>query len=171
MNSTLFLIVFSYAFIAALLALIIIHSKLSFLLKLPLVIMTGLFMLVSYQGWKDAQGWPSSSEIPDKFILHASVIEEPDNTEGSDGYIFIWMTNLEEQRPAAEPRAYVLNYNQDVHSALEDALRNMRKGTVQIGSKRIINSGDLPPRDFSRLGEERITLEFFDLPDPALPEK
>lgn len=171
MNSTLLLIVLTYAFITALLVLIIIHSKLSLLLKLPLVILTGLFMVASYQGWKDAQGWPSGSEIPNKFLLHASVIEEPDSTEGTDGQIFIWMTDLEAQQPAAEPRAYVLNYDQDVHSALEDALRNMRKGNIQIGSKRVTNSSNLPPRDFSRLGEQRITLEFSDLPDPALPEK
>lgn len=171
MNSTLLLIVLAYAFIAALLVLIIIHSKLPFLLKLPLVLLTGLFMVVSYRGWNDAQGWPSSSEIPDKFLLHASVIEEPDSAQKTDGHIFIWATDLEAQKPAAEPRAYVINYDQDVHSALEDALRNMRKGNIQIGSKKITRSGDLPPRDFSRLGEQRIVLEFSDLPDPALPEK
>lgn len=171
MNSTLLLIVLGYAFITALLALIIIHSKLSFLIKLPLVIITGLFMLVSYQGWKEAQGWPSSSELPDKFLLHASVIEEPDSTEGTDGYIYIWTTDLKTQQPAAEPRAYVLDYDQDVHSALEDALRNMRKGDIQIGSKKDTDSSDVSARDFSRLGEQRVVLEFSDLPDPALPEK
>jgi len=171
MTTTLWLIIFSYVFIAGLLILILINSSISYLLKLPMIILMAVFIFISYHSWKEAQGWPTASDIPDKFLLHASVIDEPDSQKREDGSIFIWATDLKSQRPADEPRAYILAYDQEVHSALEDALLNMRKGNIQIGSRKIADVDNAPAKDFSRLGEKRITLEFSNLPDPALPEK
>ncbi|MES9853342.1 MAG: hypothetical protein ABW170_16110 [Candidatus Thiodiazotropha sp. L084R] len=58
-----------------------------------------------------------------------------------------------------------------MHNNLQDALRNLRNGVVQLG--RVSSSGGLAglPRDYTRMGERREKIEIYSLPDPALPEK
>ncbi|MEJ2592926.1 MAG: hypothetical protein P8178_16315, partial [Candidatus Thiodiazotropha sp.] len=58
-----------------------------------------------------------------------------------------------------------------VHSALEDAMQNLRNGTVQLGRARELTDEPEQARDLTRFGERRLQLEFSALPDPALPEK
>ena len=71
MNEILMLLVVAYIFLLALLVLVLLYARLPWWLKLLLVIAAmGLYWL-SYQGWKQVQGWPSAVELPDKFLLHA----------------------------------------------------------------------------------------------------
>lgn len=172
MTEMLTLLVLAYIFLLAMLVLVVTHGRLHWLLKLGLVALAGGFYLVSYQGWKQVQGWPSRVSLPDKFLLHASVIEEPDQEAGTSGQIFVWASNLEGNKPAGEPRAYELPYDREVHSALEDALRNQRNGNVQIGTKEGNKAArDGAPANVRQLGAVHDKLKFSNLPDPALPEK
>ena len=171
MTETLALIILAYVFLLAMLALVLIYGRIHWLFKALLLALTAAFYQVSYQGWKQAQGWPTQAHLPDKFLLHASVIEEPDEEKGTPGRIFIWGSDLKGSFPASEPRAYELPYDREIHSGLEDALRNQRNGNVQIGGvSKGTEQGD-QPRDMTGLGEEQQKLEFTNLPDPALPEK
>ncbi|MBU0654082.1 MAG: hypothetical protein KJ914_03005 [Gammaproteobacteria bacterium] len=172
MTEMLTLLVLAYIFLLAMLVLVITHGRLHWLFKLGLVALAGGFYLISYQGWKQVQGWPSRVELPDKFLLHASVIEEPDQEKGTQGRIFVWASNLQGSKPADEPRAYEIAYEREVHSALEDALRNQRNGNVQIGTKGGNKAArDGAPVSVRQLGEVQDKLKFSNLPDPALPEK
>lgn len=165
------LLVIAYVLMTALLMLVLMYGRLHFLFKLLLVVMAlGLYHF-SYQGWKQVQGWPSQSRLPDYFILHASVIQEPDQESGSKGHIFVWASELEDSFPADEPRAYLLPYDQEVHSSLEDALRNMRNGVVELGARKAKKAGTKNADFRFGVGEENFILEFTPLPDPALPEK
>jgi hypothetical protein len=173
MTEMLTLLVLAYIFLLAMLVLVITHGRLHWLFKLVLVVLAGGFYLISYQGWKQAQGWPTQVALPDKFLLHASVIEEPDQDKGTQGRIFVWASNLQGSKPAGEPRAYEIPYDREVHSALEDALRNQRNGNVQIGTKqgnKHAAEGSAPVT-VRQLGEVHDKLKFSNLPDPALPEK
>lgn len=172
MNEMLMLLVVAYIVLLALLVLVLLYGRLPWLVKLGLVIITSGLYWVSYQAWTQVQGWPSSVALPDKFLLHASVIDEPDQEQGTAGRIFIWASNLQGNKPADEPRAYLLPYERELHSSLQDALRNQRNGNVQIGvkegDKKLENAA---PVNIRQLGEVHEKLKFTELPDPALPEK
>lgn len=172
MNEMLMLLAVAYIFLAALLVLVLLYGRIAWLLKLLLVLITTGLYWVSYQGWKEVQGWPSQVELPAKFLLHASVIEEPNQEAGTTGRIFIWASNLKGNKPAGEPRAYIVPYDREVHSSLQDALRNQRNGNVQIGVKeRNKNVQNEAPTHVRQLGQIHEKLKFIELPDPALPEK
>jgi hypothetical protein len=165
------LLVLAYVALTALIALSLIRADFHWSLKLLLVMAACILYFVSYQGWREVQGWPVSSNLPTKFQLHAAVIEEPDKASGSPGKLFVWVTNLEGGKPATSPRAYHLSYQKELHNNLQEALRNLRNGVVQLG--RVSDSDGVTglPRDYKRMGEQRESIEIYSLPDPALPEK
>ncbi len=171
MTESILLLVLAYVALTALLAAALIRARLHWGLKLLLVVAASGLYFISYQGWREVQGWPVSGGLPQRFLLHASVIEEPDKSSGSPGEIFIWASDLVDGRPSGRPRAYRVDYDKTLHSDLQDALRNMRNGVVQLGR---ISSDDGTvglPRDYTRMGERRERIEIYSLPDPALPEK
>ena len=101
----------------------------------------------------------------------ASSITEPDEEEGTAGRIHIWATSFVDNAPADEPRAYELPYDLDLHAALEAALKEQRRGNIQLGKKIEAETTDDIAKDLSKYGEVREQIEFFDLPDPEVPEK
>jgi hypothetical protein len=170
MNETLLGLVAAYVLFTALLLLALIHSRLHWFFKAALLVLALGFYWISYAGWRESRGWPSPTALPQKFLLHYAVIEEPDRDRGDDGAIFIWLSDLEHDRLADQPRAYRIGYRRETHANLEDAIRKMRYGKLQLGSV----DGMMPAAD----GPEEETgsdlypnLRFIDLPDPALPEK
>ena len=172
MTEMLALLVVAYVFLLAMVVLVLTHGRLHWLVKLGLVVIATGFYWVSYQGWQQVQGWPAQTALPDKFLLHASVIEEPNQEQGTRGRIFIWASNLKGSKPEGEPRAYQLEYGREVHSALQDALRNQRNGNVQIGTNernRTTNAG--AQTNAKQVSDLKDDLKFNNLPDPALPEK
>lgn len=172
MKEILLMLVIAYVFLAALLLLVLFYSRLSFWLKCLLTLVACGFYGLSYHTWQQAQGWPSHTQLPKRFLLHAAVIEEPNPKTIPKGRLFIWASDLKGNRPADTPRAYSLPYSKEVHSTLEDALRNLRNGNMQMGELKAENLIDQQnPLDRSRLGETRNKILFSDIPDPALPEK
>lgn len=171
MNSVIVLLIAAYVFLLALVVLVLTHGRLHWLFKLLLVIVAAGFYLLSYQGWKQSQGWPSTNDLPAKFLLHASVIEEPDVEAGMEGRIFVWLSGLQDNFPAGEPRAYELPYDKQIHASLEQALRNQRQGNLQIGVTENQRNNPNSPLELQLSGEDIPMLKFNNLPDPALPEK
>jgi hypothetical protein len=170
-TESILLLVLAYVALTALLAASLIRARLHWGLKLLLVLAAGALYFVSYQGWREVQGWPVSSNPPNRFLLHAAVIDEPDKSSGAPGEIFIWVSDLAEGKPSGRPRAYRIDYEKNLHNDLQDALRNMRNGVVQLGR---ISQEKGPvgiPKDYTRIGERRERIEIYSLPDPALPEK
>lgn len=171
MTETQTILIIAYVLLTALLVLVLLYGRLHYVLKLLLVVVTTGLYLYSYNGWKEVQGWPSQTSVPDNFLLHASVIDEPDQEKGTKGKIFIWGSTLQGSFSATEPRAYEIPYDQEIHSSLEDALRDMRNGNVQLGAKKI-SGGEINKSQYrDGVGDENYLLEFKALPDPALPEK
>ncbi|MBK8453273.1 MAG: hypothetical protein WAQ53_10405 [Thiofilum sp.] len=172
MTEALLLQVFAYVLLLALVSLALIYAPFKTWLKLGLVLLTTGCYLLAYQAWQQTQGWPSHTTLPDKFLLHASVIDEPDVEAGTKGKIFIWASTLKGSFPVSEPRAYLIPYGKQAHSALEDALKNMREGNLQMGGlSKGSQKGNKPPQNLDGIGEEQLELKFEKLPDPSLPEK
>ena len=171
MNEVLVVLGIAYIFLAARLLLALVYCSMSWVTKLVLILVSVGFYWVSYLGWQNAQGWPSQADLPKRFLFYAVVVEEPDKTEGIEGRLFVWASDLANDRPSDTPRAYVLPYDKELHVKLDAAQRQMRNGNLQIGEV----GGELfdpqATRDNTRIADKKIDLEFTDLPDPQLPEK
>ncbi|MCQ8896638.1 hypothetical protein NQT62_09360 [Limnobacter humi] len=171
MNEAILWMCVAYVFLAGLLLLTLIQTSLNWGLKLVLVLVAAMFYWVSYTTWHNAQGWPSSAELPRKFLFHFAIVEEPSEKLGTKGQVFVWGTDLSANRPSNEPRAYVLPYGKDLHQKIDAGLRKIRNGNLQIG---VIGGEEYDPaatRDNTRVADKQSSLEFKDLPDPQLPEK
>lgn len=171
MNEVLLVLTIAYVFLAFVCLLAVVYGRLPTWARTSLVVVAAGFYWVSYQGWNEAQGWPSSTVFPKRFLLHSAVIEEPDQDLGLKGRIFVWASSLQGNEPSDVPRAYELAYDQRLHSELANALRKMRNGNLQIGEVGGELNDPQATQDETRIADKKIELEFTDLPDPQLPEK
>ncbi|MCU7884850.1 MAG: hypothetical protein KZQ82_11705, partial [Candidatus Thiodiazotropha sp. (ex Lucinoma annulata)] len=72
MSESVLLLLLAYVVLAALVAAALIASQFPFLVKLIILLVTTALYFVSYQGWQSAQGWPAKTDLPERFLLHAS---------------------------------------------------------------------------------------------------
>lgn len=171
MNEMLLILVIAYVFLTALLLLTLIYSRLQWLLKAGLITVAIVFYWFSYQGWKETQGWPSQTELPERFLLHAAVVTEPDEDLGLAGEINLWLSDLGDNQLAEQPRAYRLPYDRGLHSRVQEAQREMNNGNLQLGISRPSANREKEGSKKKRSGQLYPDLQFERLPDPSLPEK
>ena len=171
MTALLLYLTLAYVFLAALLVLMLCYSRIHAMLKIALTIVVFGFYWMSYQGWQTSQGWPAHAELPGQFLLHYGMIEEPNSDDNTPGAIYIWATDLDNQTLGDLPRAYQLPYTRESHAGVEEALRQINNGKLQLGRNLRKPDPMVPEAVNDGLGDTRIELEFSKLPDPALPEK
>lgn len=173
MNQVLFSLIIAYVALISILTFSLIYSRWHWLLKLGLICVVPVFCFMSYESWKQAQGWPTDTDVPERFLVNGAIVEEPDPEKGNEGNIFLWLIDLDNHELAAEPRAYRLDYTQKLHTEVQTALRKIRDGQLQIGEfKKPATDFSAVKKKSSRLGLVKDKqLKFFNLPDPALPEK
>jgi len=169
MNESILLLVAANVIVLALLLLILIYSRIHWLVKLLLIVIVSASYWVAYQGWDRAQGWPSNNPIPEKFLLHGAIIEEPNKEKGVNGTIYLWVNDLTEHKPSENPRAYLLPYNKRLHKASQEALRQMRNGQLQLGT--VLPKHAAKQISDGNAGEVPTLIEFSNLPKQTLPEK
>lgn len=153
--------------LAALCVLALLWSQWPAWLKALLVLGVTAYYAVAYDTVLSIWGLPSQDGLPERFVLLASVIEEP--TARSAGALYLWVNAIEGDRPAALPRAYQVPYTKDLHARLNEATRRAREGVTQIGTtepKR--GKGGLA---WLRPGSDAQALKIGDMPSPQLPEK
>ncbi|MCE2679037.1 MAG: hypothetical protein LW629_01045 [Burkholderiales bacterium] len=120
--------------------------------------------------FEDMRGWPSAQHPPKKFVLLATVIEEPNKERNTKGAIYIWVNPLEDNKPSQNPRAFQLAYQKELHALLNDSMTKNRQGLSQIGSTE-------PPSSSGMLGwlknaaDPNAKIRISDAPSPQLPEK
>ena len=171
MNQAVLGLTLTYVALAALVLGIFLLTRLPVWIKFTFILTISGFYYLTYFSLQGLLGWPTQQELPDTFQLMASSITEPDEDEGIPGRIHIWATSFVDNKPAAEPRAYELPYDLELHSALEAALKEQRRGNIQLGKKKEGKTTDDLARDLSKYGQKREEIEFSDLPDPEVPEK
>ena len=124
--------------------------------------------------------------MPDSFRLLWAKIDEPDKATKSQGQIYLWVQQLDPTGQVnGEPRAYKLPYRIDLAENVEDALEKMEGGNKLNGKR---TRGLLKPEpemelqqeslaldegdsDIEGLNDDRILLEFTELPRTPLPPK
>lgn len=171
MNQAVLGLTLTYVALAALVLGIFLLTRLPVWIKFISILLISSFYFLTYYSLQGLLGWPTQQKLPDTFQLLASSITEPNEDEGTAGRIHIWATAFVDNRPADEPRAYDLPYDLELHSALEAALKEQRRGNIQLGRKKEGETTDDIARDLTKYGQKREQFEFFDLPDPEVPEK
>ena len=172
MNHSLLLLIVAYALLAFLLLFLCVWTRWHVAVKIGLVALVTVAYFVAYEGWQESQGWPAQVQLPQRFVLLAVVTEEPSSELGHKGNIYLWVNALKNNKPAAQPRAYRLPYDKDLHSLFNDAMKKNRQGNSQMGTLE-------PPsgprgKGFSWLMPgpgDKPKIKISDLPRPQLPEK
>lgn len=160
-------VVLSFAALVLLCTLALLWSGWPAWLKALLVIgVTGFYFYADDQVHGLA-GWPSRDALPERFVLLAAVIEEP-NTK-TKGALYVWVNELKDGKPSAQPRAYQLPYAKDLHALLNEGMKKVRQGISQMGTA----EPKAGPKGFSwlRPGSDEQNVKIRDLPVPQLPEK
>ncbi len=136
-------------------------------LKGLLVAGVAVFYFFANDAVHNMWGWPSTEPLPERFVLLAAVIEEPNNK--TSGALYVWVNAIEDGKPVPQPRAYKLPYAKDLHTLLNEGIKKSRQGVSQMGTAE-------PKRgrkglSWLRPGSDEQEVKIRDLPAPQLPEK
>ncbi len=110
---------------------LIIKTDLRLSLKfLSVFVVTG-FYIIQYESLQQITGWPSTDALPEKFVLLATEVHEPNQKEGEKGVMYWWVRDsVNEVKP---PRVYQLPYQPEVYKKTEQVIEEQKRGSQYIG--------------------------------------
>ena len=149
-------LVTAYVLIGALLLSINLYSNWSWKIKAVTIIITTMFFIITYFSYPNLLGWPTSENPPERFRLIASHVQQPNKVTGESGAIFLWLTQIDDLASSTPPRAYRMEYSNELHELVINANSILNKGIPQLG-------------EFE--DQKTTDIEFYDLPDPLFPDK
>lgn len=133
---------------------LLIFAKGWWFLKICFITLCLYFSVAMWVSLSQLSGWPSNSEMPEKFLINGIAVQEPSRTNPNDkGNIYIWATELDDEYKAkktevsswllpfvskkrpSEPRAYRLPYTQDLKQQLAQASKMMKAGKPVVGER------------------------------------
>ena len=161
----------AYILIALLLLSINLYSNWSWKIKATTIIITSFFYLVTYYSFPHLLGWPTSESPPERFRLVATHVQQPNKVTGEEGYVYLWLTRIDDLSTLIPPRAYKLNYSNELHEIVINANSKLKKGIAQLGEFKDKDSIIDEIKEAPRSGQDSIKIEFYDLPDPLFPDK
>jgi hypothetical protein len=129
----------AFILLAAVLCWQLIGAKGKWWLKLLAIVVVPGFGLAVWASIGSYKGWPTSDEPPEKALILASSVREPDPRTGDPGAIFVWLMPLKESSsgginpfdyatPGGEPRSYQFPYSRPAHQMLASADQSIREG-------------------------------------------
>lgn len=160
---------FLYVAIAALLLILCLATRWPRRVKIGMVAVVTASYFFAQAVFHGMLGWPAEQRLPEKFVLLATMIDEPNKQRGTQGSIYIWVNAFENNKPVEQPRAYMLPYEKTLHADLGEAMKKSSQGIQQIGST------DLPigraQAYWQKAGNVGTKIKISDAPAPQLPEK
>lgn len=134
---------------------LLIFAKGWWVLKIFFITLCLYFSIAMWVSLSQLSGWPSNSELPDKFLINGIAVQEPSRTDPTDkGNIYIWATELDQDNRAkkteisswllpfvskkrpSEPRAYRLPYTEEMKKQLAEASKMMKAGKPVVGERK-----------------------------------
>jgi len=112
---------------------LLIHSQLTVFMKFLAVFIVAGFYILQYESLQQYSGWPSTDDLPEKFVLIATDIREPNQKTGEKGMMYWWLRDSASLDQA--PRVYQLPYEPEVHKKTEQVLQQQEMGTQYVGRK------------------------------------
>ncbi len=165
-------LVAAYVLIALLLLSINLYSDWSWKVKAGSIVVTAFFYVVTYISFPPLLGWPSGGQPPERFRLVGADVVQPDKMTGAKGMIYLWLKDLDDLAARTQPRAYKLPYSSELHETVIRAKSKLDKGMQQLGEFKLPSDANIREVDtFRQTGQKSAKIEFFDLPDPLIPDK
>jgi len=162
----------AYVFIGLLLLNLNLYSNWNWRIKAAMICLVSFFYILTYLSFPPIMGWPTKDELPPEFRLISGYILEPDKRTGTDGQIFLWVTDLSKNPRATKPRSFSLPYSEKLSKKVAEASKKIEKGKAQIGEVQEIADGSYRnPQGLARIKPKSIAINFFDLPNPSVPSK
>lgn len=170
MNQAVLGLSIAYVALGVLLLGLTINTRWPVWVKVVTILLVSSLYFVTYLSLTGMQGWPTTEDPPERFLLLASSIQEPDKTTGEKGVIYFWATSLAGNKPASEPRAYQLEFSSELQDRFVEADKRMLDGVMQVGKSEWITGAETP-NNIGRFAEKKELIRLYDLPDPEMPEK
>ncbi len=162
----------AYVLIAILLLSINLYSKLSWQVKAGAIVMTTIFYVITYISFAPLLGWPTGESPPNNFRLIATHVQQPNKITGDEGAIYLWLSHIDDMTKNSPPRAYKFPYSNNLYERIVVAKAKLNKGTPLLGEFNEIDEMNMVQvEDASKMGQESVNIQFYDLPDPLIPDK
>lgn len=164
-------LVAAYVIAALVLTLLGLFSKWHWTIKAVAVVVVSAFYIVMYYSVPPLLGWPTDRAVPRRFALLAIYMQDPDPVTGRRGDIFFWATDM---APGADkrPRAFRVPYTPKLKAVFDAAKGKLKNHLPQMGESDEPDKGPFGmPKDWSRIGQKSINIQFLDMPVNAPPSK
>ncbi|MGI9493056.1 MAG: hypothetical protein ACR2QF_11720 [Geminicoccaceae bacterium] len=177
MNGAVISLTVAYALLGLLLLSLNLKSTWSWSIKAIAIITAVPLFVVTFVSLQALLGWPSASELPARFQLHAALVEEPSTGHDRTGAIFLWLTPAEDAEPEEAmadgaipevkllPRAFVVPYSRELHERVEAMRKALQQGTFVAGR---YEGGSPWAR---RFGQQNGGIDLYTPPPPPMPSK
>lgn len=165
-------LVAAYVLVALLLLSINLYSNWSWKVKAGSIIVTTLLYVVTYLSFPPLLGWPTGESPPERFRLVAADVVQPDKATGAEGMVYLWLKDLDDLSGRTRPRSFELPYSTELHEIVLKAKSKMNKGMPQLGEfKEPLDPNIREVDRLSRFGQQSVEIDFYDIPDPLIPDK
>lgn len=129
MTFTILSLTLAYALVAALLAYLLLLSRLHWAFKALSTVATVALIPLTFFGVGELRGLPSDGPVPSNFLLLWAQVVEPNLLQGEHGHVFMWLQTLDDENyPVGPPRAYQLPYSGDLKLKLTEAMAEIAEG-------------------------------------------
>ncbi|WP_238368526.1 hypothetical protein [Mesobacterium pallidum] len=119
----------AYALVAALLAYLLLLTRVHWVLKSLATVATAAAIPLTFWGVGELRGLPSDSQIPSSFRMLWAQILEPNALAGEQGRVYLWLQTLDDENyPVGPPRSYQLPYSEDLVAKVNQALGRVSDG-------------------------------------------
>lgn len=129
MTFTILSLTAAYALVAALLAYVLLLSRLHWVFKALATVATAVLIPLTFNGVGELRGLPTDGPIPFSFRMLWAQVIEPAPLQGEKGNVFLWLQTLDANNfPLGQPRAYQLPYSDDLKIKVNDAMGKIAQG-------------------------------------------
>jgi hypothetical protein len=163
-------IIAAYVLLGLLLLSINLYSKWSWPVKAATIIITSAFYVITYFSFPPLLGWPTTQNPPSQFRLISAHVVQPNKETGKEGSVYLWLTEIENMTDLEEPRAYELEYSNELHEKIINVNAKLEKDIAQLGEFKEPDDAYNQVVEQKR-GVKSVYIEFYDLPDPLFPDK
>lgn len=116
--------------------------------KAGVMLVTAVVFVGAYSVISGLIGWPSGGQLPARFSLLHTYVEEPDKTRDFAGNIYLWVQEIDaNQVPIAAPRAYVMPYIVETMKGVTTSQEMLDRGEKVLGESKtqVTATSDRPP--------------------------
>lgn len=129
MTFTILSLTAAYALVAALLAYLVLLSRLHWVFKALVTAATVALIPLTLNGVGELRGLPTDGPIPMSFNMLWAQVVEPAPLQGERGHVFLWLQTLDaDNYPVGQPRAYQLPYSDDLKIKVGEAMSKIAQG-------------------------------------------